>query len=636
MKTKRFLGILLTLTMLIGLLPMMSLTAYASLTTSVSPFQVTVTVKHNICGKADCSISTVNRVSYSENGATQTYQIKVVWFCSTCYKTYTTTFSDIAVTCNDCELGTPATTVTKSNSDCTINFTFSRNAQAHGSSYITTIPATCTSTGEKRVDNCCYCGLTKTLETYPIDPDNHTGTLSEGVYTCCGSYQPAVDSDNDGYYEIYNASQLFWFAKQVNEVDRTANAKLMNDIDLENRPWTPIGSTGESSNNFRGVFDGQDHTITGLYVEGGRAGLGFFGEVRTGTVKNFTIYGEVIVNTQHDYVGGVIGSICGVNGETDLERNGAIIQNITSYVNLTAKAHGVGMIGGFVGYANHQSLIENCSWYGTFDAGIYRVDSGAGGFIGKIQENTSEVTIRNCAAYGTIKTNYAGDYNNTATIYMGGFLSFSNTNAQTTLENCLFAGKFERGENLTDQAFLGAFGTLRSVNSIKNCYYLGDDGLEAVHSNSDLKPGSDNVEITSVTMQQLASGEVAYKLGEAWGQDLTKENSLPVLGGDKVYLSSGIYHNEVKEFGILSNGTNGTKATATVAVPTAGTYTLIFADYEETRLNNVDLVTVTAENDNTVIIVPSEIDITLGKDDKIMLWQDMINLVPLCEAYIVK
>ena len=636
MKTKRFLGILLTLTMLIGLLPMMSLTAYASQTTGMAPFQVKVTVKHNICGKADCSIFTVDRVSYSVNGATWTYQIKVVWYCSTCYKNYTTTFSDIAVTCNDCELGTPATTVTKSNSDCTINFTFSRNAQAHGSSYITTIPATCTSTGEKRVDNCYYCSLTKTLETYPIDPDNHTGTLSEGVYTCCGAYQPAVDSDNDGYYEIYNASQLFWFAKQVNEVDRTANAKLMNDIDLENRPWTPIGSTGENNNNFRGVFDGQNHTIKGLYVEGGRAGLGFFGEVRTGTVKNFTIYGEVIVNTQHDYVGGVIGSICGVNGETDLERNGAIIQNITSYVNLTAMAHGVGMIGGFVGYANHQSLIENCSWYGTFDAGIYRVDSGAGGFIGKIQENTSEVTIRNCAAYGTIKTNYAGDYNNTATIYMGGFLSFSNTGAKTTIEDCLFAGRFERGANLTDEARLGAFGTLRSVNAIKNCYYLGDDGLAAVHSDSDLKPGSDNVEITSVTKEQLASGEVAYKLGEAWGQDLTKENSLPVLGGDKVYLSSGIYHNEVKEFGILSNGTNGTKATATVAIPTAGTYTLIFADYEETRLNNVDLVTVTAENDNTVIIVPSEIDITLGKDDKIMLWQDMINLVPLCEAYIVK
>ena len=340
-----------------------------------------------------------------------------------------------------------------------------------------------------------------------------------------GEYEPA-QQNADGYYEIANGGNLFWFANHVNTVDRTASAVLTADIDLEGRPWTPIGSTGEENNNFRGVFDGQNYTIRGLNVEGGRPGLGFFGEVRTGTVKNFTIYGEVVVNTEVDYVGGVIGSICGVNGENDLERNGAIIQNITSYVNLTAKVHGPGMIGGFVGYANHQSLIEKCSWYGTFDAGEYRVDSGAGGFIGKIQENTSEVTIRNCGAYGTIKTNYAkNSYNNTATIYMGGFLSFSNTGAKTTLENCLFAGKFERGANLTDEARLGAFGTLRSVNAIKNCYYLAHDGLAAVHSDSDLKPGSDNVEITPVTEDDLRNNTIATQLGEYW----TQGENFPVI-----------------------------------------------------------------------------------------------------------
>ena len=372
--------------------------------------------------------------------------------------------------------------------------------------------------------NCTVCGY-ECIHDY----DN-------GFCTVCDAYEPAIDSDSDGYYEIASAGQLFWFANHVNTMDRTASAVLVADIDLENRPWTPIGVMGEDSNSFHGVFDGQYHTITGLNVTATSNGAGFFGEVRTGTVKNFTIYGEVVVNAEVDYVGGVIGSICGVNGETDLERNGAIIQNITSYVNVTAKAHGIGMIGGFVGYADHQSLIEKCSWYGTFDAGSSHVDNGAGGFIGKTQENTSEVTIRNCAAYGTIKTNYAGDYNNTATIYMGGFLGLSDTGAQTTLENCLFAGRFERGENLTDQAFLGAFGTLRSVNAIKNCYYLGDDGLEAVHSNSDLKPGSDNVEITSVTKAQLLSGEVAYKLGEHFGQILEGENrqSYPVLGGEAV------------------------------------------------------------------------------------------------------
>jgi len=359
------------------------------------------------------------------------------------------------------------------------------------------------------------------------------GTIDGGVavewvngFSETGDYEPA-QLNADGYYEIKNAGNLFWFANHVNTADRTANAVLTADIDLEGRPWTPIGSTGEANNNFRGVFDGQNYTIRGLNVEGGRAGLGFFGEVRTGTVKNFTIYGEVVVNTEVDYVGGVIGSICGLNStDHGLERNGAVIQNVTSYVNLTAKVHGTGMIGGFVGYANHQSLIEKCSWYGTFDAGEYRVDSGAGGFIGKIQENSSEVTIRNCAAYGTIKTNYAkNSYNNTATIYMGGFLSFSNTGAKTTLENCLFAGKFERGANLTDEARLGAFGTLRSVNAIKNCYYLAHDGLEAVHSDSDLDTNSDNVEITPVTEEELRGDTIVTKLGECW----TRGENYPVI-----------------------------------------------------------------------------------------------------------
>ncbi len=386
----------------------------------------------------------------------------------------------------------------------------------------------CESCGE----DCAHTGGTATCTTLAVcdtcgvsygavDTTNHDSSV-ECVNGFCpnGCYEPAT-LNAEGYYEIDNAGQLFWFAQQVNvKGNREIKGVLTADIDLENKPWTPIGSTGEENNNFRGVFDGQGHTIKGLYVEGSENGVGFFGEVRTGTIKNFTIYGEVIVNTEVDYVGGVIGSICGVNGETDLERNGAVIQNITSFVNVTAKAHGIGMIGGFVGYANHQSLIEQCAWYGTFDAGEYRVDSGAGGFIGKIQENTSEVTIRNCGAYGTIKTNYAkNSYNNNATIYMGGFLSFSNTNAQTTLENCLFAGRFERGENLTDQAFLGAFGTLRSVKAIKNCYYRGDDGLEAVHSDSLLKPG-DNIEITSVTGEELRNNTIATQLGDLWEQDV--------------------------------------------------------------------------------------------------------------------
>ena len=108
---------------------------------------------------------------------------------------------------------------------------------------------------------------------------------------------------------------------------------------------------------------------------------------------------------------------------------------------------------------------------------------------------------------------------------MGGFLSYSNTGAKTTLENCLFAGKFERGANLTDQAELAAFGTLTSVNSIKNCYYLAHDGLEAVHSDSNLKPGSNNVEITPVTEEELKGDLIVTQLGKYW----TRGENYPVI-----------------------------------------------------------------------------------------------------------
>ncbi len=368
--------------------------------------------------------------------------------------------------------------------------------------------------------------------------EQHTFTeTSNGFCTACGGYQSA-ELNEDGYYEIANAGQLFWFAKYINTVDRTASAVLTADIDLENRPWTPIGSTGQDSHNFRGVFDGQNHTIKGLYVEGGRAGLGFFGEVRTGTVKNFTIYGEVVVNTDVNYVGGVIGSACGLNGsDHGLEHNGATIQNITSYVNLTAKTHGIGMVGGFIGYANHQSVIENCSWYGTFDAGEYRVDSGAGGFIGRLYD-TSDVTVRNCAAYGTIKTAYkSGTFENYSTIYIGGFLSYSPAGAQTVLENNLWAGEIINNTDLeASNAHLSAFGTMTSFQSITNCYAL--NSTPYVTTNNENDNG-----ITTVTEAKLASGEVAYLLqGEQenhiWGQNIDNgemADAYPVLGGAKVY-----------------------------------------------------------------------------------------------------
>ena len=338
---------------------------------------------------------------------------------------------------------------------------------------------------------------------------------------------------------------MFWFAEQVNEVgNREIKGVLTDDIDLENRPWTPIGTTGENKNNFRGVFNGQGHTITGLNVTGTRNGIGFFGEVRTGTVENFTIYGEVTVPGKYTYAGGVIGSTCGLNTENDLERNGATIRNIKSFVNLTLNAHGIGRVGGFVGYANHETLIENCEWYGTFELGGYRAEAGVAGFLGRVQEN-SDVTIRNCGAYGTVKTNYKkGDYNGNNDIFVCGFLGWSVNGSNsadftdTVIENCLFAGKVELGESITDQIDYSAFGCLSEIKSITNCYYLGENGLPGVNNNSTYKPSA--TEVISVDESQLASGEVAYRLQQrnneqVWGQMSNTKGSFPVLTDNELY-----------------------------------------------------------------------------------------------------
>ena len=381
---------------------------------------------------------------------------------------------------------------------------------------------------------------------------DHDCQYSDNFCTTCGSGEPAELVN--GYYEIYNAGNLFWFANLINTVNKGANAILMNDIDLENRPWTPIGTTGESSHNFRGHFDGNGKTITGLNVEVTRNGGGFFGEVRLGTVEDFTIYGEVKLNGNHSYVGGVIGSAPGANSDKP-EHNGATIRNITSYVNVTLGegSHGSNHVAGFIGYANHETLIENCTWYGTLDLDAYRAQDGVGGLVGKILQN-SAVTIRNCAAYGTIKTSYqSGSYSDSNNvpfnnIFIGGIVSNSVENAQTTLENCIWAGTLINNTNLGDNAHISAIGTLNGSKSVTNCYAL--DNMPYITTNNAHDTG-----ITEVTAEQLASGEIAYKLQgtqatQIWGQNIDNgetADSKPILGGAKVYGviydGGGIYSN---------------------------------------------------------------------------------------------
>ena len=58
----------------------------------------------------------------------------------------------------------------------------------------------------------------------------------------------------NGYYEIGNAGQLYWFAKKVNAGDNSLNGLLTADIDYTSKD---LGIAMSRNFPYRGVFDGQ-------------------------------------------------------------------------------------------------------------------------------------------------------------------------------------------------------------------------------------------------------------------------------------------------------------------------------------------------------------------------------------------
>lgn len=143
-----------------------------------------------------------------------------------------------------------------------------------------------------------------------------------------------VDKDGvyDKVYEISNADQLYWFANKINNENYTSgniNAVLTADIVVNENvlksdgtlndgsftDWTPIGmwAGDDKYYSYSGIFDGQNHTISGLYLnQMGMAGcVGLFGHVGSGgKVSN------VRVLDSYFSVNGGVGGVCGYNDGT--------------------------------------------------------------------------------------------------------------------------------------------------------------------------------------------------------------------------------------------------------------------------------------------------------------------------------
>ncbi len=427
-----------------------------------------------------------------------------------------------------------------------------------------------------------------------------------------------LDVNENGYHAIFTKEGLAGFSELVNSGQTDINGVLIADIDMSGAEFAPIGN---AENKFSGIFDGNGHTITNFGLNITRKNVyGLFGYVDGGTVKNLSVSGNVTArfatDSGADFEYGVIGNAS----------NDAVIENVHSTVNLTlsedktsTNENDIDRIGGIVGTVSEgKATIERCSFGGIIDlcnSGVYTTGGIAGYIIGE-----SESVVKDCSFYGTITTEYD------RARQVGGVVAYHN-GQNLTFKNNLSVGTITTPNDTTEKASL--IGVLKnhhntealvtnnyiSENSIKpygayadEAYYMPDDVADATY--------------TRASKTQLVGGEVAYRLGEAWGQVIGKD-TFPVPGGEAFDFS---------EFEILYYNPNERKSEITVKIPESGEYTVIFADYDENgRLNMLDKVTQSLERG--IITVKSLEDIKLSEGDKIMLWDSMNSLKPKCEAF---
>ncbi|MBQ8593184.1 MAG: hypothetical protein IJ467_02685 [Bacteroidaceae bacterium] len=256
-------------------------------------------------------------------------------------------------------------------------------------------------------------------------------SISAQTYVAASSAYAGGDGSKANPYQIATAAQLAKFADDVNSGDNWSRGKyfvltadiVVNENLLANPASTlegqkagtllkPIGTFANYDNYvpFMGVFDGQGHTISGMYqaiyeanealfravenavvknvhirdayIYGGKYCAGvvsfavnstilncsFEGEVKswewygagiagqiTGSSRIQNCYAKSTVNAK-SYLGGIVG-IVGKESDGSTGENPAIVENCYSISSLTATNGSVGMIAGRV---NAAAVVRNC------------------------------------------------------------------------------------------------------------------------------------------------------------------------------------------------------------------------------------------------------------------------------------
>ena len=378
---------------------------------------------------------------------------------------------------------------------------------------------------------------------------------ADGVCPYCDRYVAEPDQIG-GVYQIGNAKELDWLCWYVSVGNISVDAVLTSDIAYntnlltkdeegnyslnsapENgfRTWTPIGKKKE----YQGIFDGQNHTISGLYINDDSINYaGLFGRADgSAVVKNITVSDSYVCGRDS------VGMICGWSEGR--------IENCHSSGSVT----GLSSVGGICG-KNTGGTIRNCSNEAKISTNTDQYSLVAGYYAGGITgENGGNISY--CSNTGTVTaaSRYAGGisgiedsvsisccYNTghiTATAdYAGGISG----DYQVAISHSFNVGRVDV-TNRSAGGVVGGIYAYSSVNSgnstVTNCYYLEECCF--IKGNS----VTDGSAATSKSSEQFQRGEVTYLLNRdddhevpVWFQNIDngfKADKHPSFTGGMVY-----------------------------------------------------------------------------------------------------
>ena len=202
------------------------------------------------------------------------------------------------------------------------------------------------------------------------------------------------------------ASKADWqtFREIVNSGQNGVDAKLTANVDL----GTDIAMMG-NGRSYRGIFDGQGHTLSFNWDAGSKENIAPFQFVEGATIRNLNVAGAI--KSSGRTLSGLVGNALGTT----------TISNCVSDVNITS-GHKTGAceVAGMIAYVNDYAEVDitDCAVKGAFNS----MAADKKGMAGFVYLQTGYCTLTNCL--------YAGTNNATAGSYTFG--------SNTIRKNCYY------------------------------------------------------------------------------------------------------------------------------------------------------------------------------------------------------